>query len=214
MLKDKKTERSVDKSNIRISNIFPFLNYKRFDENGYLVLPDRFHKGDYYADFLSIEGKNLDALSTRERVELLTSWGQFNGQFLDDVQIISSKFPTNTELQQSYWGRKYATWRDQAANSVDDLERGQCQIRMHLCMMYITLERKIEAKLYNYDFCMVFFAKTPEKLRDRVRAAKELGLNSKSGVNNETTAVVLHEMTQTAKEEVLFKLNNPNARMK
>lgn len=215
ILKNKKKVNSPETSNIRIDNIFPFLNYKRFDENGYLVLPNRFEKGNYYADILSVEGKNLDALSHAERIELLTSWGNFNGQFLDDIQLISSKFPTNTELQQSYWGKKYATWRDRAANTSDELERGQYRIRMHLCMTYITQEQQIETKLYNYDFCMVFFANSVSKLKDRVRTAKELGMSSgNSGVNKATSAVILHDMTQSAKEEVLFKLNNPNAKMK
>lgn len=189
--------------------ITKILAYKRIDpETGYLVLRD-----DTYATFLRTDGKNIEGLNYEQRVQLLTNWGQFNGQFLDDYEVISSKFPTNTDEQQDYWGRKYKHWSQVLRETTDERLKMQAQRRLRAAQHYIQDERAIEKTLYNFDFIFVFFGKTADKLHSSVRRAKNLAREN-AGNRDDIVPLVFHELKQSEKEDVLFRLNNPNARMK
>ncbi|MBU7002075.1 hypothetical protein HPG02_00280 [Pediococcus pentosaceus] len=185
------------------------LAYKRFDQQtDYLVL-----RNNTYVHFLRADGKNTSGLSISQRQALLKNWATFNGQFLDDYEIISTKFPTNTNKQQAYWGRKYAHWNRVLRETNNDRLAKQAKRRLDAALHYLQDEIAIEKKLYNFDFIFVFFGKTPEQLKNSVYRAKKLAKENR-GSNDDTAPIIFHELTHDEKEEVLFRLNNPNARMK
>ncbi len=192
----------------RIALITSFLEYKRFDEEtDFLVLRD-----DTYATFLKAEGKGTYNLNQSQRRKLLENFAQFNGQFLEDYEIISAKFPTNTERQQGYWGRRYAKWKKLFNEAQDPRIKMQMQMRIDSALHYLQDQIEIEKRLYNFDFIFVFFGDTRHQLAENIKVAKRLARDNR-GDTEETTPLIFQDLTHSEKETILFRLNNPNMKM-
>src|SRR5699024_3114760 len=98
-------------------------------------------------------------------------------------------FPTNTELQRSYWLRK----KQQATNTS----------RLKYIEQKLFEFEFLESERYNREFFMFVYADDKEEVMDRKHDCKQ-------GMQN---TFPLQEISMDKKEQILFLLNNQNTQL-
>lgn len=179
------------------------LDYKGFtpDVHHFIVLKD---SSDGYVEMLTIRGQNVDSMGRNQQVHMISGFQDYLRAYLEDQKIIISPFPANTTKQQAFQSASYAAVMNRLKSTRD--ARKQQQLRTRLRYINDQLQRNIqvEHELDNLEYILLLFGKTITRLNDLKSNARNWGNQS----------IVIEEMEQEQKEQVLFRINNMNTRLR
>lgn len=119
-------------------------------------------------------------------------WAKFYKTYGKDIEIVTMLFPSNTEVQQSYWKQRLKA--NQNPQFRDMIERKVKELEWR------------EANTKTQEFYLLFFVSSKEEIPETVKLI-ESTLRVGSGM------ALLQEMEKEKMEQVWFKLANKNARI-
>ena len=119
-------------------------------------------------------------------------WAKFYKTYGKDIEIVTMLFPSNTEVQQSYWKQRLKA--NQNPQFQDMIERKVKELEWR------------ETHTKTKEFYLLFFVSSKEEIPETVKLI-ESTLRVGSGM------ALLQEMEKEKMEQVWFKLANKNARI-
>lgn len=165
------------------------------DRRGYLELKD-----GGYMQILEIQGKDLDSLSNAEVQRTLDNFLYWLSVFNEDVTFYTTKLPTDTGGQVAYLKQVLQAVRKEIKGCQNQRRLVQLRDREQLLRASIQTEEQIQQELYNVEFLLFLFAKTPDELDEIVRRAQTSG-------NRDFVPRVI---TRKKKIQLLKQFNNMN----
>ena len=165
------------------------------DRRGYLELKD-----GGYMQILEIQGKDLDSLSNAEVQRTLDNFLYWLSVFNEDVTFYTTKLPTDTGGQVAYLKQVLQAVRKEIKGCQNHRRLVQLRDREQLLRASIQTEEQIQQELYNVEFLLFLFAKTPDELDEIVRRAQTSG-------NRDFVPRVI---TRKKKIQLLKQFNNMN----
>jgi len=161
------------------SNILPFMQI----HDDYILLKEG------VMDIFQVQTKNIHALNDVDLNYLLLSRAQFLRSYFRSFKEVILNFPTNIEVQRTYWLKK----KQQASNAS----------RLNYIEQKLFEFEFLERERYNREFFMFVYADDKEELADRKHDCKQ-------GMHN---SFPLQEISRDKKEQILFLLNNQNTQL-
>ena len=161
------------------SNILPFMQ----------IHDDHILLKDGVMDVFQVQTKNIHALNDVDLNYLLLNRAQFLRSYFRSFKEVILNFPTNTELQRTYWLRK----KQQATNAS----------RLKYIEQKLFEFEFLENERYNREFFMFVYAGDKEELIDRKYDCKQ-------GMQN---SFPLREISKEKKKQIFFLLNNQNTQL-
>ncbi|HHT7812897.1 hypothetical protein [Streptococcus suis] len=159
---------------------------------------------DGYLQLMEIPGKDLDSLSYNEIRRTIDNFEKWLTNFRTDIQIETTRLPTNTDTQIMDLRHHLSLVRQEKARLLPDSRRYlQLLDREALLLNEIQVEESIRQEIYNTEFVLWLFAPTTTELDELVRKAKTYGNND----------FVPQEMTRVKKEQIIKQYNNMNEKV-
>lgn len=182
--------------------IIDLIGYKGFTQNSdhFLILKD---SDDGYAEFLTIRGQGLGALSFNQQKAVIEGYHQFLSIYLEDFQIMISPFPTNTSVQRVNVLHRYNKVTSLIANESKPRRKHQLLMQQRYIKDQLSTLKRVEKELFNQDFILILFAKNQRELR----------INRDNAINWGGNSVILEKMDLEKKKLVLYRMNNLNTRI-
>lgn len=180
-IKRDRNERKKNKDRTIDLNILHVIPYKQITKEGYLLLED-----NTYAEIYQFETHALNTINADEKAQLMTQLASFYRINIEDIKVISFKYPSDSEAQQLYWLHKYETTTNplQRAYQQDNIRRLQISAKTH-------------KEMDHYVFVYADSKKGMSVVKDNIR---------------QTSGGLLRRnpLSQKKKTNVLFQLNNMN----
>lgn len=180
-IKRDQTERKKNKDKSIDLTILQVIPYKQITDEGYLMLED-----NTYAEIYQFTTHALSTINEDENSNLMIKLANFYRINIDDLKIISFKYPSDSEKQQEYWLKKYESTNDalQKSYCYEQIRRLQVSAKTHKEMDY-------------YCFVYAESKRNMAVVKDNIRQTSN-GLLNKTAISTKK------------KENVLFQLNNMN----
>ncbi|TDM28750.1 hypothetical protein ETH98_08440 [Macrococcoides caseolyticum] len=180
-IKRDRNERKKNKDRTIDLNILHVIPYKQITKEGYLLLED-----NTYAEIYQFETHALNTINADEKAQLMTQLASFYRINIEDIKVISFKYPSDSEAQQLYWLHKYETATNplQRAYQQDNIRRLQISAKTH-------------KEMDHYVFVYADSKKGMSVVKDNIR-------QTSGGLLRKTP------LSQKKKTNVLFQLNNMN----
>lgn len=144
---------------------------------------------DGVMEIFQVGSKDLYSLNDEDLRFLLMGSARFYRSYSDDIKIIAMNFPSNTEKQKEYWLNK----RDKTE---DDIRLGFINRKLFE-LDFLEKERT------NREFFLFIYAKNEQQLNER----------RKQVIRDMQQVFPLQELSIQKKKDVLFVLNNQNAKV-
>ncbi len=172
-------KKSKDKSiDLTVLSVMP---YKQITQEGYLMLDD-----NTYLEMYQFETHALSTINEDENSGLMIKLANFYRINIEDLKIISFKYPSDTEEQQNYWLHKYE-------NTSNPLQKQYC----HEQIRRLQLSAKSHKEMDHYCFVYAETKRSMDVMKENIRQTNNGLLKRKS-------------LSAKKKENVLFQLNNMN----
>lgn len=127
-IKRDRNERKKNKDKTIDLTILEIIPYKQLTKEGYILLDD-----NTYAEVYQFVTHALNTINADEKAQLMGQLANFYRINIEDLKIISFKYPSDSEEQQAYWLAKYekATNPLQRAYIADNIKRLQISAKTH-----------------------------------------------------------------------------------
>lgn len=178
------------------------LPYKRItnDSNEFIELVDPEYG---YLQLLELPSKDTHSLGVEEVEQTIANWHLWLSRFLDDFTIYTTKLPTDTTKQVQYQASCLAQVRQQMKQTTNPRRYQQLRDRERLLEACMEVERQIREQIYNVEFILMLFAKTPRDLLEVERKAQQFGNGD----------FVPRRISREKKEQILNQYNNMNDKL-
>lgn len=173
------------------------LPYKRIvnDQNEFIELVDPEYG---YLQLLELPSKDTHSLGLEEVDQTIANWHVWLSRFIEDFTIYTTKLPTNTTKQVQYQAACLAQVRQSMKETSDPRRYQQLRDRERILVESIAVEGQIQEKIYNVEFILLLFAKTPRDLLETERKAMQFGNGD----------FVPRRISREKKEQILNQYNN------
>jgi hypothetical protein len=192
---NKKNEKQI-KPNLNL------LGYKGLTKDKYSYVVT---KQGWYAEMVLTNGQSVKNLTYMLSKMVVDDAGKFwrSLEVGTNITHLAYSFRENTTQQQEFWDIRLQRLQNELTQAISEHQRFQIQKRMNMLTDQLTVQRRVEQKLWSREYLMIVFAETKEQLRD-------LMVTLKTSANNGTAPYRFTEMSKREKEERLYTLNNPS----
>lgn len=152
------------------AELVPFVRITK-DRQEYVQLKD--HAG--FIQLMEITGKDLNSLGSAEVQRTLVGFYDWLTKFNTDFEFYTTKLPTNTSNQVAFQKRCLMQVRRELNDVRDPRLVAQLQDRERILMNAIGNEDQIKNEIYNAEFILILFGKTPADLDASVQKAADYG---------------------------------------
>lgn len=159
---------------------------------------------DGYAELLTVQGQGIATMSPRHQMSLITGFQDFLRAMIDDAKFIISPFPADTSEQRAYTSHLISVVNRQMKQATNKRIYHQLATRRHYLQNQLQRLIQVEKQLSNQEFICVLFSHHRRDLRTLRDNAISWGGN----------AVILDKIPVKKKEEILFRINNLNTRIR
>ncbi len=179
------------------------LGYKGFtdDRDHFIKLKQ---SDDGYAELLTIQGQGIATMSPRHQRSLTTGFEDFLRAMVDDAKFIISPFPADTSEQRAYTSHLISVVNKQMKRATNKRVYHQLATRRHYLQNQLQRLIQVEKQLSNQEFICVLFSHHRRDLRTLRDNAISWGGN----------AIILDKIPVKKKEEILFRINNLNTKIR
>ncbi|MHB9953177.1 hypothetical protein [Ligilactobacillus murinus] len=151
-----------------------------------------------YLQLLEIQGKDILNLGHEEQQITLLNYHNWLIQFQYDLEIYSTKLPTDTTRQVRYLTSCLNRTKAKLKKTNNQRVRAQLQDQKQILEQNIKTELMIQKQIYNSEFILFLYGKTVRELDDLVAKAMSYG-------NQDFVPKVI---SRSKKEQILEQINN------
>ena len=156
-----------------------------------------------YLQLLEIQGKDILNLGHEEQQITLLNYHNWLIQFQYDLEIYSTKLPTDTTRQVRYLTSCLNRTKAKLKKTNNQRIRAQLQDQKQILEQNIKTELMIQKQIYNSEFILFLYGKTVKELDDLVSKAMSYG-------NQDFVPKVI---SRSKKEQILEQINNMNEKI-
>ena len=156
-----------------------------------------------YLQLLEIQGKDIANLGHEEQQTTLLNYHNWLIQFQYDLEIYSTKLPTDTKRQIKYLTSCLNRTKAKLKKTSNQRTRAQLQDQKQILEQNIKTELMIQKQIYNSEFILFLYGKTVKELDDLVSKAMSYG-------NQDFVPKVI---SRSKKEQILEQINNMNEKI-
>lgn len=156
-----------------------------------------------YLQLLEIQGKDILNLGHEEQQITLLNYHNWLIQFQYDLEIYSTKLPTDTTRQVRYLTSCLNRTKAKLKKTNNQRVRAQLQDQKQILEQNIKTELMIQKQIYNSEFILFLYGKTVRELDDLVAKAMSYG-------NQDFVPKVI---SRIKKEQILEQINNMNEKI-
>ena len=156
-----------------------------------------------YLQLLEIQGKDILNLGHEEQQITLLNYHNWLIQFQYDLEIYSTKLPTDTTRQVRYLTSCLNRTKAKLKKTNNQRIRAQLQDQKQILEQNIKTELMIQKQIYNSEFILFLYGKTVKELDDLVSKAMSYG-------NQDFVPKVIYKKK---KEQILEQINNMNEKI-
>ena len=156
-----------------------------------------------YLQLLEIQGQDILNLGHEEQQITLLNYHNWLIQFQYDLEIYSTKLPTDTTRQVRYLTSCLNRTKAKLKKTNNQRVRAQLQDQKQILEQNIKTELMIQKQIYNSEFILFLYGKTVRELDDLVSKAMSYG-------NQDFVPKVI---SRSKKEQILEQINNMNEKI-
>ena len=156
-----------------------------------------------YLQLLEIQGKDILNLGHEEQQITLLNYHNWLIQFQYDLEIYSTKLPTDTTRQVRYLTSCLNRTKAKLKKTNNQRVRAQLQDQKQILEQNIKTELMIQKQIYNSEFILFLYGQTVNELDDLVGKAMSYG-------NQDFVPKVI---SRSKKEQILEQINNMNEKI-
>ena len=175
--------------------------YKKIMDNRGRYIELANDRGDL--QLLEIQGKDILNLGHEEQQITLLNYHNWLIQFQYDLEIYSTKLPTDTTRQVRYLTSCLNRTKAKLKKTNNQRIRAQLQDQKQILEQNIKTELMIQKQIYNSEFILFLYGKTVKELDDLVSKAMSYG-------NQDFVPKVI---SRSKKEQILEQINNMNEKI-